>query len=96
MPVLGRPDPLPADLDDLAVPDVVVERAPADAVARLEHDRRRPAAPDGARRDQAGKPGADDDDVRLAVVGWAVGGAPSGHARQPRGSDPLSLLDQGV
>ena len=39
-PVLGRPDPLPARLHDLAGADLLVERAPADAVARLEHDAR--------------------------------------------------------
>ena len=38
--VLRRPDVLPADLGDLAARDLGVERAPADAVAGLEHDDR--------------------------------------------------------
>ena len=38
--VLGRPDPLAADLDDLAIADLGVDSAPADPVAGLEHDHR--------------------------------------------------------
>ena len=36
--VLSGPDPLAADLDDLAVADVVVEHSAADAIARFEDD----------------------------------------------------------
>ena len=34
--ILSRPDPLPADFDDLAVADVVIEHAATDAIARFE------------------------------------------------------------
>ena len=62
-PVLGRADPLPAHLDDLAVADVVVEHAPADPVARLHHHDRRAARAQPARRGEAREPGADHDHV---------------------------------
>ena len=41
-PLLGRADPLAADLDHLALADLLVEQPAADAVARLDHDRLRP------------------------------------------------------
>ena len=46
-PVLGRADPLAPDLDHLAVADRLVQGAPADPVARLEHA---DVAPGGAQR----------------------------------------------
>jgi hypothetical protein len=59
--VLGRADPLPADLDDLAGVlgrQRLVERPPADAVARLEDDDRRARGDGGARRGQARQAGS--------------------------------------
>ena len=55
-PVLRRPDPLAADLDDLAVADRLVEGAAADPVARLEHDGDA-ARPRPARGPRQGRPG---------------------------------------
>jgi hypothetical protein len=61
---LGRPDPLAADLDDLPVAvERLVQRAPADAVSRLEHDDRRAGGPGVPGRGEAREPGADDRDV---------------------------------
>jgi hypothetical protein len=63
--VLRRADPLAADLDHLAPADVVVQGAPADAVARLEHHDRRPVGDRVPRRGEPGQPGPDDDQVHV-------------------------------
>ena len=75
-PVLGRPDPLAARLDDLAAADLLVERAPADAVARLEHHHALAGAGQVARGDEAREPGADDDYVDFIGVAY--------HRRMPQ------------
>ena len=62
-PVLGRPDPLAADLDHRPVLEAMVEGPPADPVLRLEHDHDRPRAGQLARGRQAGEAGADDRDI---------------------------------
>jgi hypothetical protein len=62
-PVLGRADPRAARLEHLAIADLLVERAAADPVARLEHHHAPAGAGEVARRDQARQPGADDDYV---------------------------------
>ena len=69
--MLGRADPLAADLDDLirVVADRVVEGAPADAVARLEDDDVEPRRLEIARGGQPREAGADDDDV---VIGHGL------------------------
>ena len=67
-PVLRGPDPLAANLDDLAVSDVVVEEPAAHPVAGFEHDHGCPA---GCERAGGGEPGqarAHDDHVRLASL----------------------------
>ena len=63
--VLGRADPLAADLDHLAVPDVGVERAAADPVARFGDLHRGAPGDEGARGREPGEPGAGDDDVSI-------------------------------
>ena len=75
-PVLRRADPLAAGLDHLPVADLLVERAAADALARLEHDRAPPGAAQVARGHEAREPGADDDYVHF------IGGAY--HAAMPQ------------
>ena len=62
-PVLRRPDPLTADLDDLPAADLLVEDPPANAVERLEHDDRATGGHELARRHEAGEPGSDDEEV---------------------------------
>ena len=64
-PVLGRADPLAADLHDLVVADRLVQQSPADPVAGLEHQHRparRRELPGGC---QPGQPGPYDDDIDL-------------------------------
>ena len=61
--VLRRPDPLPAELDDRAVGERVVEDAPADAVAGLQHDDAAALLLEAAGGGQAGEAGPDDDDI---------------------------------
>ena len=61
--VLGRPDPLPAELDDRAVGERVVEDAPAHAVAGLQHDDAAALLLEAAGGRQAGEAGPDDDDI---------------------------------
>ena len=51
--MLGRADPLPADLDDLPVADRLVEGAPADAVTCLEDA---DLVPPGLERTRGGEP----------------------------------------
>ena len=67
-PVLGRADPLGADLDHLAVADRLVQRPAADPVAGLEHDRLAACGVQRAGRREPGEPGADHDHVRVARV----------------------------
>ncbi len=64
--VLGRADVLAAELGDPSRPDGRVERPPADAVARLEHDDVDARALQPSRGGEPGEPGADDDDVGRA------------------------------
>ena len=59
--LVGR-DPLAAELVRLAA-DLDVEQAPADAVARLEHDDVAAGGDELGRGDEPGEAGADDDDV---------------------------------
>ena len=61
--VLRGPDPLAADLDDLAVADVVVEDSPAHAVARLEDDAVDPALRQVERGGKPRESRADDRDL---------------------------------
>jgi hypothetical protein len=65
-PVLARSDPLPADLDDLAAADRMVERPAPDPVARFEHDHRVPGLGEVAGGAQPGEARADHDDVRAS------------------------------
>ena len=67
---LVRGDPLAAELVRLAA-DLDVEQAPADAIARLEHDDLAARRGEIGGRDEAGDSGADDDDISL----------PAAHAR---------------
>ena len=80
-PILAGPDPLAADLDHLAATDRVVERPPADPVARLEHDDRMTGADKLSRRGQPREPGADDHDVH-APARAGPGARPRRLARQ--------------
>ncbi len=66
--VLGRPDPLAADLDLLAVGDRLRQQPAPDPVARLQHRDRRPCPLQLARRDEAGEAGADDGHVCLELT----------------------------
>jgi hypothetical protein len=50
---------------------VVVERAPADTIARLEPDHRLAVAMQLDRGSQARKPGADDRDIDVRASPWA-------------------------
>src|SRR5204862_5607458 len=86
-PVLRGPDPLAADLDDLAVPEIVVEGPPPDAVARLQHHERLPRLLQLPAGGQPGEPGADDDDVHLAGTGRGLGGRGGTADRVAGGAD---------
>ncbi len=56
----------------------MIERAAADAIARLEHDDGPATSPQSERRRQPGKPGADDDHVDTAAASGArYGRAPT-------------------
>ena len=61
-PVLGRPDPLAAEIEDV-VADPARQRAAADPIAGLDHDHVGPGGAELARRAQARQPGADHDHV---------------------------------
>ena len=61
-------DPLPAELEEGAVDDVAV-RAAADAVAGLQHDDAAAGGLQAAGRHEAGRAGADHDDVALEHLG---------------------------
>jgi hypothetical protein len=79
-PLLGRPDPLAADLDHLAVADLLVEQAAADAVARLEHDRPLAGGGNPAGGDKPGEARSDDRDVSFnRIVGRSSIGLRHGH-----------------
>jgi hypothetical protein len=65
-PVLGGPDPLAADLDDLPVADLLVEGPPAHPIARLDHDHGGAGAHRGAGGRQAGQAGPDHHEVGVA------------------------------
>ena len=67
-PVLGRPDPLAARLHDLAGADVLVERAPADPVARLEHDHAAAGPLQIAGGHEPGQAGPHDDDIGFVRI----------------------------
>ncbi len=56
----------------------MVERAAADAVARLEHEHRMPGGLDLTRRAEAGQAGADDDHVGVARSARAARAAGAG------------------
>ena len=81
-PVLRGPDPLPTELDDGAVLEPVVERAPPDPVLRLEDDHPQIPPAQLPRGGQAGEPGSDDRDVDL--VGWHGASLTGGRARTLR------------
>ena len=64
--ILRRPDPLAADLDDLAGvggAQSMVQRPATDAIAGLEHDHRAPGRVELARGREAREAGADDDHI---------------------------------
>ena len=67
-PVLGRADPLAARLHDLAVADLLVERAPADPVARLEHDDAAARPLEIAGGHEPGEARPHDDDIGLVRI----------------------------
>ena len=64
-PLLGRADPLAADLDHLAVADLLVQQAAADPAAGLDHERLQPGRGEPPRGDESGETGAHDGDVGL-------------------------------
>ncbi len=61
--VLTGADPLPADLDHLAVAERMVERPAADSVACLEHDHRVAGVDEIRGGAQAREPGSDNDHI---------------------------------
>ena len=67
-PVLGGPDPLAADLDDVAVADVLVQHPPADALARFDDQYLHPRGDGRTSRRQAGEAGPDDDEIGVACL----------------------------
>ena len=83
-PLLGRADPLAADLDHLAVADLLVEQPAADPVARLDHDRLCPGGEEPTGGDEPGEPGADDRDVSLDRLADARLDAPSATRLAPQ------------
>jgi hypothetical protein len=64
-PLAWRADELAALVDRDPAADIAAEDAPADAVARLEHERRKTATLQLARRRQPRQPRSDDRHVRL-------------------------------
>ncbi len=89
--ILGRPDPLAADLDDLATADVRVERSPPDAVARLDHDRRRTRPGERPRGGEAGEARADHDHIDILRVRAHTRPTVIDLPAARRGSRPASL-----
>ncbi len=71
-PLLGRADPLAADLDQLARADLLVEQPAADPVAGLDYDRLDPGGKEAATGDEPGKAGPDDRDVRFGRVAGSL------------------------
>ncbi|GEM34970.1 hypothetical protein NN3_59770 [Nocardia neocaledoniensis NBRC 108232] len=61
--MLGRSDPLAADLDDVLVVDRLVQCASADAVAGFEHEHAVPAILEFRGGRESGEPGADHHDI---------------------------------
>ena len=85
--VLGRADPLAADLDDLAAAERVIERPTADPVTGFEHEYGVSGGLDLARRRQPGQAGADDDHVGLArAIGGAGPARGNGRVGRPGGA----------
>ena len=60
---LPGPDPLAAELDDVAVAEIMVEHPTADAVSRFQHDRVRPGRAERTGRGQTREPPSDNDDI---------------------------------
>jgi hypothetical protein len=92
--VLRRADVLAADLRDVPAAERRVERAPADAVARLEHDDGAVGGDESAGGGQAGEPGADHAHVgppRAPARGGGSGGGTQGEERRTGGSGPDEL-----
>ncbi len=90
-----------ADLADVPAADRAVQRAPADAVARLEHDDAVPGGDERPGRGEPGEPGADDADVgasRASARGGGSGGGPKGEERGAGGtrSDELAASESVV
>jgi len=87
--VLRRAGELAADLADVPGADRAVQRAPADAVARLEDDDGAAGGDEGPGGCKPGEPGADDADVGASRApprrgrGW---GGPQGEERRAGGS----------
>ena len=95
-PVLAGPDPLSAELDDLAVTDRLIDGPATDPVPGLEDDDVNPFGLEGAGGAEAGKAGTDNGDICLSrlhevrIVGWwAASVAGSGPACRPVGRDDL-------
>ena len=81
--VLARTDPLTADLHDMPSANRHVERAPAYAIACLEHEKRIYSAPfELAARHQTREPRTDDDHVDMPYGRTRV--LPPGGANQTR------------
>jgi hypothetical protein len=95
--VLRRADEIAADLGDVAAAEGAVERAAANAVARLEYDDRmaRPHQRPGCR--EAGEAGADDADVGAAGAAPHGGGGGRAQREQRRsrgaGTDELAASE---
>jgi hypothetical protein len=81
--VLREADPLAAQLDHRAVTERVIQEAPADAVAGLQHEDREPGGQKVARGGQPGEPGTHNDWVhpvggpRMLRLGHEHGVPPS-------------------
>ena len=71
--ILARPDPLSADFHYVSAPNRHVEGTPADALPRLEHEKRvYPAPLELAACHQTREPSADDDHVHVPQSGMHV------------------------
>ena len=75
---LRRADELAAELGDVPAAEVGVQRAAADAVARLEDDDGVPGGGEPARRGEPREPGADDRDVGAARAAARLAGRRGG------------------
>src|ERR671920_1469531 len=65
--ILGRTDPLSADLDYNTIGQCVVEDAPADSIAGFQNHHRKPRGPKVARGDQPGQSCPHHSDICLTV-----------------------------